>query len=95
MNILENIDTEKLCSVLAMKISDEDKKEKLFSCCQNKTSDNFTAMLLHVKDGYLPPLNLASSPTEVPQSESKTGEPQQTNKLINEINEFLKKIKKR
>ncbi len=54
--ILENINTEKLCSILAMKISDDEKKEKLFSCCNNKTSDNFTAMLLHVKDGYLPPV---------------------------------------
>lgn len=93
--ILENVNTEKLCSILAMKISDDEKNDKLFSCCNNKTADNFTAMLLHVTEGYLPPLDLAPSATDVPQPTPIPDKPKEPNSLINEINEFLKKIKKR
>jgi protein phosphatase len=56
--VLENITPEILCEVLAKKISDDEKIKKLFDLCDNKTRDNFTAVLVHVKDGYLPPLPL-------------------------------------
>ncbi|MBQ5574786.1 MAG: hypothetical protein IIT37_01920, partial [Bacteroidales bacterium] len=56
--VLENITPEILCEVLAKKISDDEKIKILFDLCDNKTRDNFTAVLVHVKDGYLPPLPL-------------------------------------
>lgn len=56
--VLENITPEILCEVFAKKISDDEKIKKLFDYCDNKTRDNFTAVLVHVKDGYLPPLPL-------------------------------------
>ncbi len=92
--VLENITTEKLCSILALKTSDDEKLKKLFDCCNKKTSDNFTAVLLHVKDGYLPPIELNSPSINIPQP-NKTFDPQRKNSLIKEINEFLQKLKSR
>lgn len=92
--VLENITTEKLCSILALKTSDDEKLKKLFDCCNKKTSDNFTAVLLHVKDGYLPPIELNSPSINIPQP-NKTFDPQRRNSLIKEINEFLQKLKSR
>lgn len=54
--ILENINPEILCSVLAEKISDEEKKDKLLSYCADNTCDNYTAVLIHVKEGFLLPM---------------------------------------
>ena len=48
--VLENITPEILCSVLSEDISDEQKKEKLSAMCVGKTHDNFTGILLHVKN---------------------------------------------
>ena len=82
--ILENITTEILCSVLALKISDEDKIKKLFAHCDNKTRDNFTAVLIHVQDGYLPAIIKHASPTP-----AAPYDPEKSKKLIDKINEFL------
>lgn len=48
--ILENVTTEILCKILSEDISDEQKKDKLFSLCDGKTRDNFTCLLIHVKN---------------------------------------------
>ena len=47
--VLENITPEILCEVLSEDISDTQKKEKLHNMCKDKTRDNFTGILLHVK----------------------------------------------
>lgn len=47
--VLENITPEILCRVLSEDISDEQKKEQLSAMCVDKTRDNFTGILLHVK----------------------------------------------
>ena len=36
--------------------------------CNQKTSDNFTAVLVHVKSGYLPPVDFNTVQTEKPQA---------------------------
>ena len=48
--VLENIAPEILCEVLSENISDTQKKEKISAMCVDKTRDNFTGILLHVKN---------------------------------------------
>lgn len=67
--ILENITAEILCGVLSETISDEEKKEKLKSYCDDKTRDNYTCILLHVKSGELPDINGNMSKIKIEQPE--------------------------
>ena len=93
--VLENITVEVLCSVLAMKISDEEKKQKLFSHCDKKTSDNFTAVLVHVKNGYLPPIDFNAVPTEKSHPPKPSYDPQKTKNLLEKISSYFdEKLKK-
>ena len=93
--VLENISTECLCRVLAMKGTDDDKINKLFSYCEGKTSDNFTAVLIHITDGYLPPINLNSTVLNNPQIQQPSYDPEKTKSLINKISDYLERFKRR
>ena len=62
--ILENITTKILCEILSEDITDSEKIIKLKSYCDNKTYDNYTCILLHVKKGKMDKIELLSEENE-------------------------------
>ena len=61
-----------------------------YSYCNQKTSDNFTAVLIHVKSGYLPPVDFNTVQTEKPQAAKPAYDPEKTKNLLEKINAYLK-----
>ncbi|MBQ3656554.1 MAG: serine/threonine-protein phosphatase [Bacteroidales bacterium] len=57
--ILENITDEILCQVLAENISEDEKIKKLEEQCKGKTRDNYTCILLKIKDLEFPKIKLS------------------------------------
>ena len=70
--VLENLTTEQLCSILATDASDEAKLTAIRACCDGKTSDNYSAYLVHVNTidttGDLPMDEAPATPLSQPVS---------------------------
>ncbi len=93
--VLENITTEILCVVLHQNITDEEKIQKLLKYCDNKTSDNFTAVLVHVTEGYLSPIDVSQKKTEPQPTNTSTYNTKKTKDLLKKISDYLEKFVKK
>ena len=48
--VLEQLTNKKLCEILSMQVSDEEKIEAIKAVCDNKTKDNYTCILVPIND---------------------------------------------
>ena len=62
---------------------------------RQKKSDNFTAVLIHVKEGYLSPINITPKGTESKPETPSTYNPQKTKYLLKKISEYIEKVLKK